>query len=93
MRRRIPLSKQLLIFVLKIAKFHKSVYVIALSGTIIQTIYSIYWSITVVAIYQKWSPNASGAGTSGGNASSGALIGLMVFAVRCIWFEPVGVLI
>ncbi|GAA6060058.1 hypothetical protein JCM10212_003019 [Sporobolomyces blumeae] len=86
MRRRIPLSKQLLLFVLKIAKHHKSVYVIALAGTITQTVYSIYWSITVVAIYQKWSPNASGAGTSGGNASSGALIGLMVFAVFSYYY-------
>lgn len=51
MRRRIPLSKQLLLFVLKIAKHHKSVYVIALSGTILQTIYSVYWSISVSLIH------------------------------------------
>ncbi|GAA5895354.1 Pns1p [Sporobolomyces salmoneus] len=81
MRRRIPLSKQLLLFVLKIAKHNKSVYVIALAGTILQTMYAVFWSISVVGIYQKWSPNASGSGTSGGNASSGALIGIMVFAV------------
>ncbi|GAA6023160.1 hypothetical protein JCM11491_003283 [Sporobolomyces phaffii] len=86
MRKRIPLSKQLLLFVLKIAKHHKSVYVIALSGTIVQTIYSVYWSISVVGIYQKWSPNASGSGTSGGHASSGALIGLMVFAVFSYYY-------
>ncbi|GAA5820050.1 hypothetical protein JCM3770_002118 [Rhodotorula araucariae] len=81
MRRRIPLSKQLLLFVLAIAKAHPSVYVIALIGTVLVTAYSVFWSISVVAIYQKWSPNAEGADTSGGNASSGALIGLMVFAV------------
>ncbi|BGP41470.1 pH nine-sensitive protein 1 [Rhodotorula kratochvilovae] len=81
MRRRIPLSKQLLLFVLAIAKAHPSVYVIALIGTVLVTAYSVFWSISVIAIYQKWSPNAEGSGTSGGNASSGALIGLMVFAV------------
>ncbi|GAA5850007.1 hypothetical protein JCM9279_004880 [Rhodotorula babjevae] len=81
MRRRIPLSKQLLIFVLAIAKAHPSVYIIALAGTVLVTLYSVFWSISVVAIYQKWSPNAEGSGTSGGQSSSGALIGLMVFAV------------
>ncbi|GAA5834676.1 hypothetical protein JCM3766R1_003637 [Sporobolomyces carnicolor] len=86
MRRRIPLSKQLLLYVLRVAKHNKSVYVIALAGTIVQTIYSVYWSISLVAIYQKWSPNASGAATSGGNASSGALIGLVVFAVFSYYY-------
>ncbi|GAA5927016.1 hypothetical protein JCM1841_001611 [Sporobolomyces salmonicolor] len=86
MRRRIPLSKQLLLFVIKIAKHHPSVYVIALIGTFLQTVYSVYWSFSAVAIYQKWSPNASGAGTSGGHASSGALIGLMVFAVFSYYY-------
>ncbi|GAA5981605.1 hypothetical protein JCM5350_008046 [Sporobolomyces pararoseus] len=86
MRKRIPLSKQLLLFVLKIAKHNKSVYVIAIAGAVMQTLYSVYWSISVVGIYQKWSPNASGSDTSGGNASSGALIGLMVFAVFSFYY-------
>lgn len=88
MRRRIPLSKQLLLFVLAIAKAHPSVYVIALIGSVLVTLYSIFWSISVVAIYQKWDPNAEGSGTSGGNASSGALIGLMVFAVFNLYVRP-----
>ncbi|GAA5987189.1 hypothetical protein JCM11641_006053 [Rhodosporidiobolus odoratus] len=81
MRRRIPLSKQLLLFVLKIAKHNPSVYIIALLGTVLQAAYSVYWSFSAVAIYQKWSPDASGSDTSGGHASSGAVIGLIVFAV------------
>jgi len=88
MRRRIPLSKQLLIFVLAIAKAHPSVYVIALAGTVLVTLYSVFWSISVVAIYQKWDPSAEGSGTSGGQSSSGALIGLMVFAVFNYYVRP-----
>ncbi|GAA6016250.1 hypothetical protein JCM10207_000445 [Rhodosporidiobolus poonsookiae] len=81
MRRRIPLSKQLLIYVLRVAKHNPSVYVIALLGTLLQAAYSVYWSFTAVAIYQKWTPGSSGSGTSAGTASHGAVIGLMVFAV------------
>lgn len=86
MRKRIPLSKQLLLLVLRIAKAYPSVYGIALAGALLQTVYSIYWSFTTVAIYQKWSPSAEGADTSGGTASSGALIGLMIFAVFSFYF-------
>ncbi|GAA5888558.1 hypothetical protein JCM6882_008996 [Rhodosporidiobolus microsporus] len=81
MRRRIPLSKQLLLFVLRIAKYNKSVYIIALLGTLLQGFYSVYWSFTAVAIYQKWTPGSSGSTTSGGSASHATVIGLMVFAV------------
>ncbi|BGP33441.1 pH nine-sensitive protein 1 [Rhodotorula toruloides] len=86
MRRRIPFSKALLLFVIRVAKFHPSVYVIALIGTTLTAAYSAYWAISVVAIYQKWSPNAEGASTSGGTPSSGAVIGLMVFAVFNLYY-------
>ncbi|KAJ8293906.1 Protein PNS1 [Rhodotorula toruloides] len=86
MRRRIPFSKALLLFVIRVAKFHPSVYVIALIGTTLTAAYSAYWAISVVAIYQKWSPNAEGASTGGGTPSSGAVIGLMVFAVFNLYY-------
>ena len=54
MRRRIPLSKQLLLYVLRVAKHNKSVYVIALAGTIVQTIYSVYWSISASPLLQSF---------------------------------------
>ncbi|KAL8287443.1 hypothetical protein RQP46_003301 [Phenoliferia psychrophenolica] len=78
MRRRIPFSRQLLLFVLRIAKEYPSVYIIALSGTLLQTVYSVYWSFAAVAIYQRFTPGAQG---SGGSSSNGAVIGLMVFSV------------
>ncbi|KAI5476925.1 hypothetical protein MNV49_007026 [Pseudohyphozyma bogoriensis] len=81
MRRRIPFSREVLVFVLKIAKHHPSVYVLALVGTILQAVYSVYWSFATVAIYQKFNPNAAGSSTSGGSASNSAVIGLVVFSV------------
>lgn len=54
MRRRIPFSKQILLFVLRIAKAHPSVYVLALLGTFIQAAYCVWWSFATVAIYQNF---------------------------------------
>jgi len=82
MRRRIPLSRLLLQFVFKIAKKHPSVYVIAILTTVIQAAYSVWWSFTVVALYQKYSPDsASGCSTTGGSCGSASLIISVIFAV------------
>jgi len=54
MRRRIPFSKQILLFVLRIAKAHKSVYILALLGTTLQAAYCAWWSFATVAIYQNF---------------------------------------
>ncbi|GAA5864729.1 hypothetical protein JCM8547_008289 [Rhodosporidiobolus lusitaniae] len=81
LRRRIPLSKQLLLYVIRIAKHNPSVYIIALLGTALQTVYSVYWSFACIGIYQKWTPGSAGSSTSGGSSSHATVIGLMVFAV------------
>ncbi|KAM0786598.1 hypothetical protein ACM66B_002052 [Microbotryomycetes sp. NB124-2] len=81
MRKRIPFSRELLLFVLKIAKHHKSTYIIALIGTCVQTAYSVYWSFSVIAIYQKWNPDAAGADTSGGTPSNATVIGLVIYSL------------
>lgn len=60
---------------------YPSVYVIALAGCALQTAYSIFWSFTAVAVYQKFHPNAEGSTTSGGTPSNATLIGLMVYCV------------
>jgi hypothetical protein len=86
MRRRIPLSKQLLLYVVRVAKIHPSVYAIALFGAFLTAAYSAFWGIAVAGIYQKWEPNAAGSGTSGGTPSYGAVTGLMVFAVFNLYY-------
>lgn len=86
MRRRIPLSKQLLLYVVRVAKVHPSVYAIALFGAFLTAAYSAFWGIAVAGIYQKWEPGAAGSGTSGGTPSYGAVTGLMVFAVFNLYY-------
>lgn len=86
MRRRIPLSRQLLLYVIRVAKIHPSVYAIALFGAFLTAAYSAFWGIAVAGIYQKWEPNAAGSGTSGGTPSYGAVTGLMVFAVFNLYY-------
>ncbi|KWU44830.1 DUF580-domain-containing protein [Rhodotorula sp. JG-1b] len=86
MRRRIPLSKQLLLYVVRVAKIHPSVYAIALFGAFLTAAYSAFWGIAVAGIYQKWEPGAAGSGTSGGTPSYGAVTGLMVFAVFNLYY-------
>ncbi|KAK9900425.1 DUF580-domain-containing protein [Cystobasidium minutum MCA 4210] len=82
MRRRIPLSKLLLQFVFKIAGQHKSVYGIALLTTLLQAMYSVWWGFTIVAVYQKYSPDSdNGCNTSGGTCGNGAVICACIFSV------------
>lgn len=80
MRRRIPFSRAVLQLVLRIAGEYKSTYVIALIGTVVQAAYSIWWSFTAVAAYQRFSTNGAGcaAGARWG-CSEGSLIGIIVF--------------
>ncbi|KDE06164.1 hypothetical protein MVLG_03446 [Microbotryum lychnidis-dioicae p1A1 Lamole] len=79
MRKRIPLSKALLLFVLKIAKHHPSVYIIAMVGCLVQAAYSVFWSFVVIATYQKYHPGTAASSTSGGQPSQATMIGLIVF--------------
>lgn len=78
MRKRIPLTKLFLRAIIRAADEYKSVYVTALLALIIQTGFSVWWAWTVVAIYQRFEPNGQ---ASGSGASSGAVTGLIVFAV------------
>ncbi|SAM73318.1 probable Protein PNS1 [Ustilago bromivora] len=78
MRKRIPLAKLILVTVIRTAEQYKSVYVVALSGLIVETAFSTWTSWVVVATYQRFEPSGQAAGSSSSNAS---VIGLMVFIV------------
>lgn len=75
MRKRIPLAKLILISVIRAADHFKSTYVVALSFLVVQTAWSVWVAWTLVAVYQRFSPNGEGAGSS---ASSGSVTGLIV---------------
>lgn len=75
MRKRIPLAKLILISVIRAAEHYKSTYVVALSFLVVQTAWSVWVSWTLVAVYQRFSPNGQSSGSSSG---SGAVTGLIV---------------
>ncbi|EST09646.1 Choline transporter-like protein [Kalmanozyma brasiliensis GHG001] len=78
MRKRIPLAKLILVTVIRTAEQYKSVYVVALTGLIVETAFSAWTSWVIVATYQRFQPSGQAAGSSSSNAS---IIGLMVFIV------------
>ncbi|ORY21903.1 plasma-membrane choline transporter-domain-containing protein [Naematelia encephala] len=78
MRKRIPLAKLLLQTTIDIAKHHKSVYVVAFIGLIVQTAWNVWYTFTCVAIYVKWTPGS--ASCSSTSCSSSKVTGLIVYA-------------
>jgi hypothetical protein len=76
MRSRIPLTRLLLKTAIDATKVYPSVYLWALIGLIAQTLFSIWVSWTLIAVYQRFSPSGAAAGSS---SSSGAVTGLVVF--------------
>ena len=78
MRKRIPLAKIILISVIRAADHYKSTYVMALSFLVVQTAFSVWATWTLVAVYQRFSPDGNAAGSG---ASSGAVTGLVVLVV------------
>lgn len=75
MRKRIPLAKIILVSVIRAADHYKSVYVLALSFLVIQTLFSVWTIWTLVAVYQRFSPSGQAAGSG---ASTSSQIGLIV---------------
>ncbi|PWZ02985.1 DUF580-domain-containing protein [Testicularia cyperi] len=78
MRKRIPFAKLLLVTIIRTANEYKSVYVVALSGLVVETAFSAWVAWTIVATYQRFEPQGQASGSSSGN---GTVIGLMVFIV------------
>ncbi|KAE8257926.1 hypothetical protein A4X13_0g2034 [Tilletia indica] len=76
-RKRIPLARILLKTILRAANDYPSTYVVSLLGTLFQAIFSVWWTWTLVATYQRFDPNGSTQNNS--SRSNGAVTGLVVF--------------
>lgn len=83
MRKRIPLTRLLLKTTIDATKVYPSVYLWALIGLVVQTLFSIWVSWTTIAIYQRFSPSGAASGSS---SSSGAVTGLIVFVVVAFYW-------
>ncbi|GAA99936.1 uncharacterized protein L969DRAFT_93427 [Mixia osmundae IAM 14324] len=79
MRKRIPLTVAILHTVFRAANAHPSTYVIAILGTLVQGIYSVWWSFTLAATYTKYSDGGTGCGTSGGSCGTASIVLAVMF--------------
>ncbi|OCH84680.1 DUF580-domain-containing protein [Obba rivulosa] len=88
-RSRIHISALLLKTVMDIAKTWRSVYRIAFISLILQAAYSVLYTFTAVAIYEKWTPGNPSCST-GTSCSSGKVAGLIVYATfSYLWTSQV----
>jgi hypothetical protein len=89
-RRRIPFSVLMLQTVIDVSKNYGHTFVVSTIGGIIATIFSIYFSITLVGIYDKYHPGGSSCGPNGENCSTGKVAGLIVFITfAAFWITEV----
>jgi hypothetical protein len=77
-RKRIPFSVLMLETVIDVAQNFGHVFVVSLVGGLVATVFSVYFSITLVGIYAKYSPGEAQCG-SDGSCSTGKVVGLIVF--------------
>lgn len=86
---RIPLATLLLQVVMDVANHHRSVYVVAVLGLIVQAALAVWYVYTVTATYAKWTPGNPSCSNLGGSTtgtvtgatrcSSGTVAGLVFF--------------
>ncbi|KAG8740574.1 putative choline transporter, neither null mutation nor overexpression affects choline transport [Ceratobasidium sp. 414] len=89
MRSRIPLASLMLQVVMDVSKHHKSVYIVAFTGLIVQAALSVWFVFTAIATYAKWTPDANTCG-NGPSCSSGTVAGLVFFELfSYLWTSQV----
>ncbi|TFY79944.1 hypothetical protein EWM64_g4068 [Hericium alpestre] len=77
-RSRIPLASLLLQVVMDVSKHHKSVYVVAFLALLLQAAWSVWYSFSLIATYEKWTPG-NPACSQGTSCSSSTVAGLVFF--------------
>lgn len=88
-RSRIPLAATLLQVVMDVSKHHPSVYVVAFVALIFQAAYSVLYTFTAVATYEKWTPGNPSCST-GTSCSSSKVAGLIIYATfSYLWTSQV----
>ena len=78
---RIPFSALMLKTTIDVSKSHGHVYLVSAIGGLVATAFAAWYSVTLVAVYVKYTPNADNTACSvgGGGCSKAKLIGLLVF--------------
>jgi MFS superfamily sulfate permease-like transporter len=89
-RKRIPFSVLMLQTIIDVSKNYGHVFLVSAIGGLVTTLFSIYFSITLVGIYAKYHPGGSSCGTNGENCSTAKVAGLIVFITfAAFWITEV----
>lgn len=87
-RRRIPFSALMLRTSIHVANHYGHVYMVSLVGGLIGAAYAIWFSVTFVAIYVKWSPSNNNPSCTSSSCSYATVAGLVVFITfTSFWFS------
>ncbi|KAF3921734.1 hypothetical protein ABW21_db0208473 [Orbilia brochopaga] len=80
-RSRIPFTVLMLRTVITVAKSYGHVFLVSLCGGLVALAFSAWFSVTLVGIYVRWTPNSSNANCKEGGCSNGKVYGLVAFSV------------
>ncbi|KAJ6264239.1 hypothetical protein Dda_0382 [Drechslerella dactyloides] len=80
-RSRIPFTVLMLRTVISVAKSYGHVFLVSLCGGFIALAFSAWFSVTLVGIYVRWTPNSSNTACREGGCSNGKVYGLIAFSV------------
>ncbi|KAK6521974.1 putative choline transporter, neither null mutation nor overexpression affects choline transport [Arthrobotrys megalospora] len=79
-RSRIPFSVLMLQTVIDVAKGYGHVFIVSFIGGVVALAFAAWFSVTLVGIYVRYTPNASNPQCRNGGCSDGKVYGLVAFA-------------
>lgn len=83
---RIPFSALMLKTSIDISKKYGHVFTVSAIGGLLATAFGAWFSVTMVAVYVKWEPNANNPQCANGGCSQAKVIGLMVFITFAMYW-------
>ncbi|KAI5925658.1 plasma-membrane choline transporter-domain-containing protein [Camillea tinctor] len=85
---RIPFSALMLKTAVQVSKNYGHVYTVSAIGGLVGVAFAAWYSVTLVAIYAKYSPNSAACSEGAGGCSNAKVIGLLVFVTFAMyWFS------
>ncbi|KAF3941395.1 hypothetical protein ABW19_dt0206175 [Dactylella cylindrospora] len=89
-RSRIPFTVLMLQLVIDIAKSYGHVFFVSLIGGLVALAFSAWFSVTLVGIYVRWTPNSGNTACQEGGCSNAKVYGLVAFATfAAFWTSEV----
>lgn len=83
MRHRIPFATLVLKTIIDVTRLFPSTLISSAIGALASGALSVFFSVVMVAVYMKWSPNSD---NPNGTGSQGKLIGLVIFVIFATYY-------